>query len=157
MSTEPAVDWMETAITDLEARKAKIDAAIATIRELQGQSIPTIGGGPGGGRPNAFLGMSIPDAAKKHLETTRQKQSTREIMDAIEKGGLPPSKYNTVYSVLRRRESDVGDIINFKGDWALKEWYPNYRPGKGKGGKGSEEMKDEGSTEETPAITEVSA
>jgi hypothetical protein len=21
----------------------------------------------------------------------------------------------------------VGDIINMKGDWALQEWYPNYR------------------------------
>jgi hypothetical protein len=41
---------------------------------------------------------------------------------------LPPSKYNTVYSILSRREKQVGDIINMKGDWALAEWYPNHRP-----------------------------
>ena len=62
-----------------------------------------------------------------YLEGVRQKQTTREVMDALEKGGLPPSKYNTVYSILRRRENEVGDIINMKGDWALQEWYPNYR------------------------------
>jgi hypothetical protein len=28
---------------------------------------------------------------------------------------------------LRRREKQVGDIINMKGDWALAEWYPNHR------------------------------
>jgi hypothetical protein len=49
-------------------------------------------------------------------------------MDALVKGGLPPSKYNTVYSILMRREKSVGDIINMKGDWALAEWYPNHRP-----------------------------
>ena len=58
---------------------------------------------------------------------TREKQSTQAIMDALEKGGLPPSKYNTVYSTLRRRERISGDIINMKGDWALPEWYPSYR------------------------------
>jgi len=66
--------------------------------------------------------LSIPDATKKLLEMTRAKQSTQDVMDALEKGGLPPSKYNTVYSILARRERQVGDIINMKGDWALKEW-----------------------------------
>jgi hypothetical protein len=48
-------------------------------------------------------------------------------MTALQAGGLPESKYSTVYAILRRREKQVGDIINMKGDWALQEWYPNYR------------------------------
>jgi hypothetical protein len=88
-------------------------------------------GGPGGGvKPGAFLRLSIPDAAKKHLESARQKVSTGELIKALVQGGLPESKYNTVYSILRRREKQVGDIINMQGDWALAEWYPNYRKGK---------------------------
>ncbi|MGH9722068.1 MAG: hypothetical protein ACRD8O_17815, partial [Bryobacteraceae bacterium] len=97
--------------------------------------------------PGDFLTMSIPDATKKHLESARQKQSTQAVMDALEKGGLPRAKYNTVYSILRRRERQVGDIINMQGDWALKEWYPNYRPpakdAKGNGGEKKDEASDD--------------
>jgi hypothetical protein len=132
--SEVTTDWMEAALADLEARRAKIDAAIATIRELQAQggvSTPAGPSGPGGVHPAAFLKLSIPDATKKYLETVRQKQSTQEVIDALEKGGLPRGKYNTIYSILARRQKQVGDIINMQGDWALAEWYPNYRP-KGK-------------------------
>lgn len=116
----------------IEAKIAKLQAAADTIRELMAAEGVETGpvGGPGGGvKPDAFLKMSIPDATKKLLEAVRQKQSTQEVMEALVKGGLPPSKYNTVYSILSRRASQVGDIINIKGDWALAEWYPNYRKG----------------------------
>lgn len=145
MSPETSGDWMEVALADLEARKAKIDAMIANIRELQTQGSQTPSpGGSGGVRPGAFLKMSIPDATKQHLENTRQKQSTQEVMDALEKGGLPRAKYNTVYSILARRAKQVGDIINMQGDWALKEWYPNYRPAAkdAKGGNGTDKKED---------------
>src|SRR5882724_8965013 len=134
MSTENnAVDWA-AALADIEARIARLQGLAVGIREMLAAS--TNGGAPGGGpsggvRAGDFLRMSIPDATKKHLEAVRQKQSTQDLMDALVKGGLPPSKYNTVYSILRRREKQVGDVINMKGDWALAEWYPNYRP-KGK-------------------------
>jgi hypothetical protein len=61
---------------------------------------------------------------------TRQKKDTQALIDALEQGGLPRSAYSTVYAVLRRREKQIGDIINEKGDWALAEWYPNRRKGK---------------------------
>lgn len=145
-----STDWMEAAIADLEGRKAKIDAAIATIRELQAQGGGSAAGpsGPGGGgiRQGAFLKMSIPEATKKYLETAKQKQSTQELIDALEKGGLPRGKYNTVYSILARRAKQVGDIVNMQGDWALAEWYPNYRAkAKGAAKNGTEEKADEAS------------
>ena len=125
----------EAVLADLEARKSQIDAAIVGIKTLLGQSPaggpagPSGGGGYSGSTPahDAFIGMSIPEAAKKHLTTVRKKLSTQELMTAMEAGGLPPSKYNTVYAILRRRENQVGDIINMKGDWGLAEWYPSYR------------------------------
>jgi hypothetical protein len=124
----------EAVLADLENRKSQLEAAIAGIRLIMGQpgtnpSGPAGGGGYSGSTPahDAFIGMSIPEAAKKHLTTVRKKLSTQELMTAMEAGGLPPSKYNTVYAILRRRENQVGDIINMKGDWGLAEWYPNYR------------------------------
>jgi hypothetical protein len=120
----------EAVLADLEARKAKLEAAIESIRAILAQGGAGTSGpiGPSGSiAPDAFLQMSIPDATKKYLGSTRQKQSTQAIIDALEKGGLPKSKYNTVYSILSRRQKQVGDIINMDGDWALAEWYPNYK------------------------------
>jgi hypothetical protein len=126
----------EAVLADLEVRKGQLEAAIAGIRFILGQSGAGPTGGPTGGgggysghtpAHDAFIGMSIPEAAKKHLTAVRKKLSTQEIMTALEAGGLPPSKYSTVYAILSRRENKVGDIINMKGDWALQEWYPNHR------------------------------
>jgi hypothetical protein len=124
----------EAVLADLEARKAKLETMIAGVREFLGQTATSPSGGPGGGispagKPahDAFIGMSIPEAAKKHLSAVRRKLPTQELMNALTEGGLPESKYSTVYAILRRRERQVGDIINMKGDWALSEWYPNYR------------------------------
>ena len=129
MGSEP-INY-EAVLADLEARKAQLDVAIAAIKMIGGQGGPA---GPSGGGGDSltvgesdYLGMSIPEAAKKHLSRTRRKCSTQEIMKAMESGGLPESKYTTVYSILRRREKQVGDLINMAGDWALKEWYPNHR------------------------------
>ncbi len=127
------VDWA-AALAEIEADIAKLQIMADGIRErlTRAGAVPGPTGGPSGGiKPDTFLKHSIPDATKKLLEIKREKQSTQEVMDALVQGGLPPSKYNTIYSILTRRSSQVGDIINMKGDWALAEWYPNHRP-KGK-------------------------
>ena len=135
---------MDAALADLEARKAEIENMIAGIRKLQGQGTQAPTGGPGGGiRPDSFLGMSIPDATKKLLEAKRTKLSTQEVIDGLVQGGLPESKYNTVYGVLSRREKQVGDIINMKGDWALTGWYPNRPKGKPAKDVGNDSAKSE--------------
>ena len=129
MSTE--VDW-PAALAEIELEIVTLQATAEVIRQriARGGGTPMPGGGPHGGgiRPDTFLKLSIPDASKKLLEMKREKQSTQQVIDALVQGGLPPSKYNTVYSILQRRERNVGDIINMKGDWALAEWYPNHRP-----------------------------
>jgi hypothetical protein len=148
MSTEHgAVDWA-AALAEIEAEIAKLQAHADFIRERiarSGGALPT--GGPSGGvKPGAFLKMSIPDATKKLLEAKRAKLSTQEVIDGLEQGGLPRGKYNTVYSILARRQKQVGDIINMQGDWALAEWYPNYRAkAKGASKNGAEDKTDEAS------------
>ncbi len=134
----PPIDY-DAVLADLEAKKAHLESAIAAIRAVAGMAglgnAPTPGSPSGGGgnsivngkpAPDAFLGKSIPEAAKMYLTSQRRKLSTQELMEAMEAGGLPGSKYQTVYAILSRRENKVGDIVNIKGDWALAEWYPNY-------------------------------
>src|SRR5258708_16375233 len=103
----------ETVLADLEARKSQLESAIAAIKGILGQS-GTTPSGPNGGSTyvlahDAFIGMSIPEAAKQHLTAVRKKQSTQQLMTAIDAGGLPPSKYNTVYAIFNRLEDKVGD------------------------------------------------
>ena len=118
----------EAVLADIDARIAKLQTTREGILELMAVTGGTPGGGPSGKiAHDAFLKMSIPDATKKYLTMARQKKDTQTIIDALEEGGLPRSVYSTVYAVLRRREKQVGDIINMQGDWALAEWYPNYK------------------------------
>lgn len=150
----------EAVLADLETRKAQLEAAISGIRLILGQSGTNPSGPSGGGSysgmtpaHDAFIGMSIPEAAKKHLTAVRKKLSTQELMTAMEAGGLPPSKYNTVYAILRRRENQVGDIINMKGDWALQEWYPNYRKKASTSEDEGEDAKETAETKEEKSAT----
>lgn len=133
MSTEVNTSY-EALLADIESRIAKLQAAAEGIRMILAQngggSAPSPDGGSHAISHSAFLGMSIPEAAKKHLGTVKQKKSTQELIDALEAGGLPKSKYTTVYNILTRRQKQVGDIVNMKGDWGLAEWYPNYRVSK---------------------------
>jgi hypothetical protein len=130
MANEP-INY-KAVLADLESKKLQIESAIAAIKMIaaQGGTLAPGMGSSGELGPSAFLKMSIPDATKKFLEATRQKQSTQAVLDALAAGGLPKSKYTTLYSILTRRQRQVGDIINMQGDWALAEWYPNYRKGK---------------------------
>jgi hypothetical protein len=163
MGTQP-IDY-EAVIADLESKKAHIETMIAGMRVIAGMgglggptapSNPTGGGSIVNGKPapDAFLGKSIPEAAKMYLTSMRRKLSTQELMEAMEAGGLPGSKYATVYAILSRRESKVGDIVNIKGDWALAEWYPNYVRKSPKKGVVAEEgqMQGDQADEEEPII-----
>lgn len=107
-------------LADLEKRRAEIESAIAAVKTI----LAAIGGGSFDGSnggvfspekipTGAFLRLSIADATKKYLDMIRTKQSVPQITQALERGGLPPAKTNTVYAVLRRRENDIGDIIRF--------------------------------------------
>jgi hypothetical protein len=86
---------------------------------------PSIHGGeiPAG----AFLGKSIPEAVKAYLSLVKKKQTTREISEALVKGGMETSgkgSFETIVSSALYRVRNQGDIVRVKGAWGLSEWWP---------------------------------
>src|SRR5258708_6300144 len=111
-------DAVLATLKDLEDKKNQIELTIWQLKTLYGLTdedgpLPAAAGG-GGGRAitpdkvpsDAFFGVgSIRDAARKYLNMVKRKQTTREIVDALEKGGFQhqsKSFFNTVYTALNR-------------------------------------------------------
>lgn len=120
----------EAVLADLQERRSQIEAAIAAIQNI----IKGLGANVNGSQrvtrlqdipSDAFFTMSIADATVKYLGMVKSKQTTEEITRALEHGGLPPVKYESVYALLRRRANQVGDIVRVGDDWGLAAWYPN--------------------------------
>lgn len=127
-------------IADLRAQRDKIDVAIAALEALGGNGgaqVPASEQNTAIDQPGAFLGMSIPEAAKKLLAAKRQPMKNPDIAAAFKAGGLhlnSKDPVNTVGAVLSRRADDFGDIVKVgRGTFGLKEWYPGRsfkKPGK---------------------------
>jgi hypothetical protein len=77
----------------------------------------------------AFLGKSIPEAAKLCLQIVKRKMTTREITDALTKGGIETTAKTSfaaiVHSILMRTWRSGGGIVKFgRSHWGLVEWLP---------------------------------
>jgi hypothetical protein len=142
MSTQP-LDYAAI-IADLEAKKAAIESTIISIRQAmasgvlglsQGGDVPS--GVPGGSSlsmysgdipAGAFLGKSIPEAARIYLEIVKRKQTSREIAEALQKGGMESTSNNfvgIVHAVLdRSRKAPNALIVKLGSQWGLAGWYP---------------------------------
>jgi hypothetical protein len=141
MSTQP-IDYAAI-LADLEGKKVALEAAIASVRAAivagtLGQSgdstaLPALGlpatltGGevPAG----AFLGKSIPDAAKLYLEIVKKKQTSKEIAEALLKGGMESTSKNfpsIVHAILdRARKAKNPALVKVdKSHWGLTGWWP---------------------------------
>lgn len=125
----------EQIVNDLKARRAQLDTDIALAEQLRdrwgGGAIAAAQNGssqPQSGQPvttipsNAFFKMSIADATIKLLEMRQRRLTTNEIILGLEAGGLPRSTYNTVYSILSRRQSEEQDVEKIGKQWGLTEW-----------------------------------
>jgi hypothetical protein len=136
MADERGVDYGPV-IADLEARRDRLNATIAALREAAGMG-PSPDGGGGGGSPapskesdirsDQFFGMKVPEAAKAYLGIVKKAKSTNEIAAALEKGGLihgSSNFFNTVYTALDRDDSRGGAIIKVNKLWGLAAWYPD--------------------------------
>src|SRR3989442_8693709 len=129
---------IEVVISDLEARKVMIDQAIQMLRSLYAPSDTPLGqllGTPGRTiepdkiPSDAFFGMrSIGDAARKYLSLVKRKQTTRQIVEALERGGIPHKSktfYSTVDTALQRlAEQEGGAITRIGSEWGIASWYP---------------------------------
>lgn len=139
MSTQP-FDYAAI-LADLEMKRSAIETSIASLRSAMGlgalgQSSDLPASAPGqsvslhnGEIPNgAFLGKSIPDAARLYLEILKKKQTSREIAEALAKGGMESTSKNfgaIVHNVLdRARKAPNSTIVKLGGHWGLASWYP---------------------------------
>jgi len=116
-------------LADLKKRRDEIDAAIKAVESI----IATLGitssplkvTGAQDIPRDAFLTLTIAEAAVKYLGLVRSAQSAAQIWEALKTGGLPHTKYAAVYNALVRRQSQAGDIVKLPdGNWGLNEWYP---------------------------------
>jgi hypothetical protein len=77
----------------------------------------------------AFLAKSIPDAAVLYLQIMKRKATTKEVAEALKRGGMEStsSKFqNIVHAVLNRYWKSGGDIVKLdKSTWGLAAWYPS--------------------------------
>lgn len=137
------VDW-SAVIAELEAKRDALDKAIASFRLVMASGVlfgavedamPPMAdnvavGLHGGEVPvGAFLGKSIPEAAKLCLQITKRKMKTREIADALVKGGIETTAKTSfpaiVHSILMRTVRSGGGIVKLdRSYWGLEEWYP---------------------------------
>lgn len=130
MSAE--IDWV-AALSEVEEKIVKLQNTADGIRYMiassgnAGSGVQRISGGqvvPS----DAFLALTISDAAKKYLEMVRSANTIAQIWEALKQGGLPHIKYNAVYTAIWRREFPNGEFArpdernpNLVG---LAEWYP---------------------------------
>jgi hypothetical protein len=140
MSTQP-IDYAAI-LADLEAKKVALEAAIASVRAAIGAgTLGQSGDGTafsaglpaaltGGEVPaGAFLGKSIPDAAKLYLEIVKKKQTSKEIAEALLKGGMESTSKNfpsIVHAILdRARKAKNPALVKVdKSNWGLTGWWP---------------------------------
>lgn len=133
-------DHYAAVLTDLRARRARLEIAIAAIEGelgatpssvapgVQEIAIPTRPSGDQTIRPDEFFNMSILDATEKYLSIVKKPQSLNAIVAALNNGGLIHQSKNfgaTVFTTLRRAEDRGDRVMRFQKNWALAGWYPS--------------------------------
>ncbi len=128
---------MKAVIEGLEAKRANfnshIDSAIASLKALSGidTGMPNIAKKPDGEphdvviHSDTFFDHSVVDAAIKYLGMVRKKQTTKEVLDAIRKGGVKTTD-GSAQTLLNSRSRQKKDLVRVgRGELGLKEWYDN--------------------------------
>ncbi len=141
----PRLDSLDygAVLADLQAKRAALDQAITSLQAAAASGALTAAVGDsmvmadsvavglhGGEVPvGAFLGKSIPEAARLCLQIVKRKMTSREISDALKKGGIETTASNfpsLVHSILTRASSkSPSEILKLdRSFWGLASWYP---------------------------------
>jgi hypothetical protein len=137
MATE--IDY-SAVLSDLEAKRAAIDSAIAGVRQMlnlgaeQGVGGATSGTSerreqPTSVRFDSFFRMPMSASIVKFLEIAKVPQSVSEVTAALLAGGFKTTSKNLmpiVGSNLSRLKA-AGETVNVEGKWGLASWYPAAR------------------------------
>ncbi len=132
---DASMDVYRTVLKDLKRRKKVIDAAIAGVTALLGESEAALQACLPVSLPKtqesrdvasgSFADLTLTEAARAYLGMVKKPQSTTEIAEALENGGYPTESRNfrnTVRSVLDRHAKTVGEIVKVHRNWGLAEW-----------------------------------
>lgn len=179
---------MSTETTDVagllakfEAMKAALEQTIAGLRAMvalgglgqigdlsaangvTGGLIPSAGGDvsvPAG----AFLGKSIPEAAELYLAIVKGKRTSKDIAEAINRGGIETKSKNFTQNVHagldRARKTPNSGLVKLdRSHWGLKSWYPAGIGVGTSGGKRNQKRKGTRKTraDKSPALVTQSA
>ena len=160
-----AQSFHEATLRRIEAEIAELQAVARYHRRLLGVSedaaaqSPAKANAPAGSRrdPMAevsegeFYGMSGPKATRALLERMGRSHplKTREIFNAVKKGGVNVSSENVLYRSLFRESGQFHNVG--RGVWGLRAWYPNAPLRSSK--KGNGEPSDVLSDDDNPATT----
>jgi hypothetical protein len=131
-------------ISDLEAKKAALEASIASLRAAQshgalgraveGNAGPVVFNGASSFGENgkssdlpqgALHGKTIPQAIKIYLSAVKKRQTNRQITDALQDHGMAStgSLEISVTGALNRMKGQ--ELLRFKDGWALADWHPD--------------------------------
>jgi hypothetical protein len=126
------VDY-EAVLADLEAKRkalnARFDAAEAAIRQVLAMEVQPVFPSMTGANivrnsltERPYMGLTMVDAAVKHLSLHPGPIPNTQLARALEQGGFEHKSKdfpNTLNSVLRRRAMAVGDLRKEAKGWAL--------------------------------------
>ena len=132
---DASMDAYRTVLKDLKRRKKVIDAAIAGVTALLGESEAALQACLPVYLPktqessdvvsDSFADLTLTEAAQIYLSAVKDPQSTADIADALKRGGYRTKSRNfrnTVRSVLDRHAKTVGEIVKVHKNWGLAEW-----------------------------------
>lgn len=155
MTSENSIpDPYDAVLADLRSKRDQLDQTIRLLESLRGSlAAPVPSAAPDAAsiakiehvseeNEGTFLGLTIPEAAKKLLLIRKKALGNAEIAAGLQAGGLvmkSADPVNTIGAVMTRRFLQVGDVVKVgRGVWGLKEWYPNrsFRPTPAKGTNG---------------------
>lgn len=119
-------------LADLKAKRSLLDQAILAMEAVVNSGATALpsatpnGPTPGSRevKPDTFFGQSILDGGKKYLTMAGEVQTTEQIVDALNRGGLP-CKAESVAAIFQRavkaRDPDLRRVG--RGRWGLAGWY----------------------------------
>jgi len=158
-------------LSDLEAKRAAIDSAIAGVRQMLNLGAEQGVGGsasrtierreqPTSVRFDSFFRMPMRASIIKYLEIATVPQSVSEVTSALLAGGFKTTSKNLmpiVGSHLSRLKA-AGEAVNVEGKWGLASWYPAARKAELTAKKGKKRGRPKGSkAQPTPTTAKPDA